>query len=690
MDRDSKRMSMEPGAFVPGRHVRQPMGRFELEDAEDLHAAILHQFDDSSPTRTTTREVHYHRARVHAGEIMSRARWYLASIALAWGAEASQSTPFTVAERLEACAAYEDDDPARAVGLADSVLEETTAISVLERARALGCRGWAYTVLNRRDRARHDAEQLREVLQAMPHSPERAELLRRVGTVYHRVDDRINSVEIYLQALAEAEALGMDAARIPLYVNLGVLHAETFEYDRARVSYEQALALMERTGDMRYEAPVRYNLGVMLSTTEHWAEARAHFERTLELITASGMGGPQQRWRTELGLSNTLLQLGEVERAEAILARIRADPKALADASIRAQLDLIDIGRLIEGGNHGEALRRWQAMPFEVFDERQQAGAWSDRSRILVGLGRYREALEAEQAAHRIRIQIMREQNFERLANLEARLRDREQRLELEAAQRTNQLQAQALDHTRRLQRLGIGVGLLGALIALGIILWQRSVNRRLDRIGRTDALTGLPNRREMVERIQRCLDSGANGTGALLLVDIDHFKRINDRHGHEIGDAVLRATAERLHRVTGSFGASVGRWGGEEFLVLQPESDERRCSALAQALVENDAVRVPAEGGEETVSVSVGFAPLPLVGLSDRRTWQHSLRLADAALYDAKRRGRKGWVGYWTARADPSWTAPRISADPIAAAAAGVLRATASRTASELLHVVR
>jgi two-component system cell cycle response regulator len=160
-----------------------------------------------------------------------------------------------------------------------------------------------------------------------------------------------------------------------------------------------------------------------------------------------------------------------------------------------------------------------------------------------------------------------------------------------------------------------------------------------LERISRTDVLTGLNNRRHL-EEAMRSVGSGAKRHGypvALLLVDVDHFKQINDTHGHLVGDQVLVEVAGRL---AGSLRTEdvLGRWGGEEFLVLLPHTGTAAARALAGRL--RDVVRDDAVTTLDCltrVTISIGGAAAEGPGEHDL------LKLADEQLYAAKDAGRDG-----------------------------------------------
>jgi two-component system, cell cycle response regulator len=157
-------------------------------------------------------------------------------------------------------------------------------------------------------------------------------------------------------------------------------------------------------------------------------------------------------------------------------------------------------------------------------------------------------------------------------------------------------------------------------------------------RTARTDVLTGLPNRRAIDDMLERAT-AHASRTGeplSVLMIDLDHFKAINDDHGHDAGDAVLQACARAL-RATSRAGDVVGRWGGEEFLVVLPATDLDGAVQAAERLrAAVSAAEVAIPRGRIHVTASGGVAVL-----GDGADTDALVRDADAALYEAKRGGR-------------------------------------------------
>jgi two-component system, cell cycle response regulator len=168
-----------------------------------------------------------------------------------------------------------------------------------------------------------------------------------------------------------------------------------------------------------------------------------------------------------------------------------------------------------------------------------------------------------------------------------------------------------------------------------------RADNVRLAALAQTDPLTQLLNRRALTERLISELDRARRygHSVAVLMLDLDHFKQVNDTHGHMVGDGVLKDTAEILRAAIRS-ADFVARYGGEEFVVVLPETSLEGAVIFAERLRERIAA-APFEGSSElaltlTVSIGVSLFPAPRITSAD-----DLLSAADTALYRAKADGR-------------------------------------------------
>ena len=165
-----------------------------------------------------------------------------------------------------------------------------------------------------------------------------------------------------------------------------------------------------------------------------------------------------------------------------------------------------------------------------------------------------------------------------------------------------------------------------------------RDLNSRLEVTASTDLLTGLWNRRKIMAQLE-AEQSRAERHGttfSLLIVDLDHFKLVNDRFGHLAGDRLLKAVADTL---LGNLRVEdcCGRWGGEEFMIVLPETGLQDACQVAEKLIAGvRLLEVPWEGRQISVTMSVGVG-----GFTRGRSLDDCIKLVDDALFVAKKDGR-------------------------------------------------
>ena len=201
-----------------------------------------------------------------------------------------------------------------------------------------------------------------------------------------------------------------------------------------------------------------------------------------------------------------------------------------------------------------------------------------------------------------------------------------------------------SVDSSPMLYYYGLPLSMVAAavLIALGVadrLRAQRLALTEAERRAQTDPLTGVLNRRSLIERLEAaCLRARARGLPiALLFIDLDHFKQINDTFGHQAGDACLRAIIDPIHAELRQSDV-IGRYGGEEFVVILSSADAAAASPIAQRILERVAgVSVEGFGKPIRLTCSIGIAASDTLGV-----WgEHLIARADAAVYVAKRLGR-------------------------------------------------
>ena len=182
-----------------------------------------------------------------------------------------------------------------------------------------------------------------------------------------------------------------------------------------------------------------------------------------------------------------------------------------------------------------------------------------------------------------------------------------------------------------------------------------RERNDELERVSRTDMLTGLYNRRHLEDELVRYHKTARRSRKQLgvILLDLDHFKRVNDTYGHAAGDRVLCEFTRRLSAQLRA-GDIAGRWGGEEFLVILPDTDLEGTRNVADRICAATSVApMPFEGHQITVTVSGGCAVGP------QADPDVLVSIADAQMYQAKQSGRNRIVASDNLKRDPPAASP-------------------------------
>jgi diguanylate cyclase (GGDEF)-like protein len=349
-------------------------------------------------------------------------------------------------------------------------------------------------------------------------------------------------------------------------------------------------------------------------------------------------------YRTALRLSQQALPLAREVRD------LSSESVALTNAGL-AQIQL---------GDHVQGVQKVrQAL---VLEERsgglpQMAEIHSELGLALEKTGHLHEAWAAFNEHRRLSDEVFQRQQQRSVLELQEGFEAEQRQRELALRQTENLLkEEQLLGHN--LQQSLWALGAVAALLTLALagVLLRRmrhsnaqltSTNEQLAVAGDRDPLTGLSNRRHFSRVMQQMAEQGAAGLeGSLLLIDIDHFKQINDRFGHAAGDAVLVDLAGRLRMQLRQEDLTV-RWGGEEFLVLVRDMPPEQVQGLAQRLLGAIGGSPVQHGGDRiAVTASIGFATFPLQPARDPLPWERAIDLVDTAMYLAKAHGRNRAYG--------------------------------------------
>ncbi len=324
-----------------------------------------------------------------------------------------------------------------------------------------------------------------------------------------------------------------------------------------------------------------------------------------------------------------------------------------------ARMAMVNLGMALAGqGRVDEGMKQIDRAAREMEVEQSWpdlVNALSEKSRGLEQAGRWRDALAALRHQQRIAARLTAAERENAVMVLQEQFNAQRRAVQIEGLRRENALKDDEI-RSRRTWQAVASAGAAAALLlcAVAWLLYRRSaqgarrlqvLNAELEFHSTHDALTGLLNRRSfrdtMLARAAAQEGATRGADQCFVLLDIDHFKAINDRLGHAAGDAVLVEVARRLRETAGAR-ASVLRWGGEEFLVYADGLPVGRHAGFVRELLEAVAAG-PVAAGEDVVTavtISAGALALPAVGAAPL-DWQQALALADHALYRAKDAGR-------------------------------------------------
>lgn len=413
----------------------------------------------------------------------------------------------------------------------------------------------------------------------------------------------------FQQTVEQARKLGSSRFEIVSLNELGNVLALEENFSEALVLKRQALEKARGANDTYLESIVTHDIGYTHSLAGDYVQAIDLFQQYLS----------QQKARdnlygvivAQLNMANCYGQLGNITRAMALAESARK--LARENNVVEAQETVLE--QTIE-------LMRLQ--------------------------GRFSEALDFQQE-----LAVLQQTRFQRELNrqvteLEDRHKLMEQESEIRILRQEQAIQELQINRQRFTIGSAIAASILLALIAVFAIGGYRAkqqanrqlsrMNDQLDNLARTDPLTGLSNRRDMMEKL-RLFVARSDRSGSpisILMADLDNFKQVNDTHGHDTGDLVLIETARALREQVRAQDL-IGRWGGEEFLIALTDTD------LAGARIAAEKFRLAVElGGApedsmvETVTVTIGLSVY-----TPERELEAVIQEADNRLYQGKEAGR-------------------------------------------------
>jgi len=539
-----------------------------------------------------------------------------------------------LAELIALAAKANDVDARRAHDLAVEARELAQALGdERQRCEALYWEGCALVHLLEHGRALAAFQEALAIADAHDDGEPRARLLRSIGLTFDELGDFPGALDHHLRALDIEEAAGNTAGRAATLRTIGVVYSRSGDPDTGLDYFRRSLVLCAEAGDDIGRAKTLNNVGVNLNDVGRHDESLSVLNEALRLYRRSGLTLQQSGTLVNLGL--TLEKLGRPAEAEASfqealrLAEATGHRYGVVDA-------LLSLGRLAASqGRTADARTRLES----ALAGAERHGLKQPICEICDALatlheqcGEYQEALALHRRFHALEREVLRQSS-------ERQLRAVQTRYQLAAAQREAEIH-----RLRHVELADANAELEELNQSLRSADEQKSkLLQQLERQTYEDSLTGLGNRRLLDKRLADEFDRAIRHDRplAVAIVDIDHFKRVNDRHSHAVGDAALKELA-RLLVATVRHTDLVARFGGEEFVLVLVETDaaaaQWACEKLRLAVATHDWRRVHSG---LALTVSIGYCADTTVAGFERM-----LAIADRNLYVAKAQGRNCVVG--------------------------------------------
>jgi diguanylate cyclase (GGDEF)-like protein len=531
-------------------------------------------------------------------------------------------------------------------------------------------------VLDRRhgkldDATRHEQRSI-ELMRERGDEAGVATVLTNLGTIARDRGDYASALDWFMQALAIRERIDN---RLELTLrNLALIYRDLGDDAATRRYFSRALEVAGRKGDSANYAATLGTFASYLADVREFEPALAAADESLAIGQATGN-------RPSVGFSlldsgRALLGLGRLDEAAARLNEALAVGLGLDQHEIMARSRVALAETALANGDRKRArqfLEDTFASPQASDSKPLLIEAYALRERLASADGDSTAALGYAHAQATLREELLGTRANRRLSALETQYARSASEQKLALVTKDNQLQAARLDREQLERRYG--VAMLAALtLLLGLLAWRFFGVRRLNRVlamrnieieakraalsdanerleyqaqqlyqaAISDPLTGVFNRGHLMRQLDGLLtDSQRDGKElALLLIDFDHFKQVNDTQGHIFGDRVL-VTGVHALRESLEPGDVLGRYGGEEFVVAVRGRDDDEVLVIAERLrtCAADALRSFAPQLDPNATISIGIATLSHLPLPHKVT--ALIDAADHAVYAAKRAGR-------------------------------------------------
>ncbi len=514
-----------------------------------------------------------------------------------------------------------------------------------------------------------------------------------IGTTARSRGQLEEALDNLRKALATAESEGHAYRRASAHYQLSNLYLVLKQPQNALDASQLAYQFAEAAGSTIGMVSARMAESAALEVLEDPARELAAMEDALGLARKS---------RSPVGESLALINLADIRlrrkqfaealnlsRESLVIALEFNDAGAIATSKANIGFALFGLGHAAEGKRFAD----------EALAQYERTGATAEIAALLGEYGQYLEksgdyktALAYYHRERKLHEEMATAAHQRSVLEMQEKYESDKSRREIELLNRQNALTSAELENQSLRERVWWLLAAVFVILLAVVAVFYRKLrvnnglltqrNRELSARSSRDPLTGLYNRRYFQDFMReapnrherRRRGEAVSSLQALLLIDIDLFKQINDQYGHAAGDAVLVAVGRRL-RETLRETDLIMRWGGEEFLVFVPATSAEKLDEIAARVMAAVALEpIMSKGNAIRVTASIGYAPMPLPPEDIVLSWERVVGLVDMALYMAKLHGRNCAYGIRRLRRSDDEAMARIERDLQSAWANGMV----------------
>jgi len=440
--------------------------------------------------------------------------------------------------------------------------------------------------------------------------------LNAVGTANMHLGNYPEAFAQLMRGVKICEQIGDTRYKAVLLHHLGNLHIRLEDYEKALSYLEESLSLCEKNREVGWMGEL---LADLCAAHFHLGDLDNALKFGRESAKVYGKGGDQYGVPIALNaVGQVYLEMGEYEQAKTYHLQALESCESISNFTETIQT-LYHLGKLFQTQGQTNTALDFLNQALEKASEMGVKHQVYRCHRALANLyqeiGDYKNALDHYKSFHVTKEAVINQQIEHRLQSLEV-------------MNRLSEIQRDAEIYRLKSSNLE------------NEIEERKKMQAELEEMATTDPLTGLLNRRHFFERFEEELDRAVriNVPISVVMVDIDHFKRVNDQHGHLVGDQVLIEIARRINNSLRQID-TVCRYGGEEFAILLPGTDLTQAEQVAERVWRKVAdTPIKRAGVEVRVSVSLGVANKEQ---KESMTSNTLIDHADQALYAAKKAGR-------------------------------------------------